>query len=185
MEFINFIEIKDYRIRLTTQALSYCNKEYTKFNARTVTETKLRRITKAKLEAYTSSLIIEKNNKNLEDKNIYKYSELGYVVIQSSDKETIKCYLSKLTLAKELMYWSAKNTLDKATEDYLTENPILDENYKVLVLDKEKAEIKIESSVYANYKEDIDGIFKSERIVKEDGHKVASAVTIEYEIILI
>lgn len=116
----------------------------------------------------------------MEDKNIYKYSDLGYVVIQGSDKETLKCYLSKLKIVKDLIFWSVKDTIETITEDYLKENSILDENYKVLVFYNEKAEVKIESNVYEKYKENIEEIFKSQNIVKENGPKVASAVTIKY-----
>ena len=76
LQIMNLIEIKEYRIRMRTQALSYFYEVYTKTDRAATLETKLERITKAKLIAYTSMVETKKaNRKELEDMNVYEYTD--------------------------------------------------------------------------------------------------------------
>lgn len=181
LEFMSLIEIKEYRIRLTTQALSYFNNIYTKVDRAATLETKLERITKAKLIAYTSSVNITKNIKELEDINVYRFTD-GFVVLKSNDRETIAKYKSKLERIKFMIKSEIGDIVGNASVEYMKDNNIDDLEFEMLKLDDTIIEIKLEEGIYKNYKEDIDNIFKDLTITKEWGSKICSKANVKFNI---
>lgn len=181
LEFMSLIEIKEYRIRLTTQALSYFNENYTKTDRAATLETKLERVTRAKLIAYTSSKKYLKNPKEFEDKNIYKWQK-GFVVLKSNDRETINKYKEKLEHIKSLITSATSDKLDTQAVEYMKDKNIDSDNFQVLELNELTIEIKLENAIYNNYKKEIDEIFKQITIVKEWGSKICAKRNIKFKI---
>lgn len=182
LELINLIEIKDYRIRLTSQALSYYNDIYTKTENRATFESKLERVTKAKLIAYTSAAVVVPNDKELEKQNIYRYSPNGFVVLKSNDRETFKMYKTKLEGIKSIISLEIKNTLKDVSVEYMKNKNIDSNEFKAVTLDDVTIEIKLEKDIYNNYKEKIDRVFNNEILMEEWGYKVCATIYISYQI---
>lgn len=182
LELMSLIEIANYRIRMTTQALSYFNDVYTKTERSARLETKLERITKAKLIAYTSMIDTKKaNRKELEDINVYEYTD-GFVILQSNNRETFSHYYSKLNKVKSLVISQQESILSEETLNYLKDKNLLDNNFKILSLDNVNIEIKVEESIYNNYKDSIDSVFENKTIYKEQGHITCSKIKVNFNI---
>lgn len=183
LEFIELIEIRNYRIRLTSQALSYYNKTYSKTESRATLENKLERVTRAKLIAYTSSLILFQNDKDLEKQNIYEHFPNGYVVLKSNDRETIQLYKSKLIKIKNKSLEKIKSNLSGIINTSVKETNFSGKTFKPVTLDKETIEIQIEKEIYDNYKTEIDNIFCDQDVIILDGHIARGKVKVEFKII--
>lgn len=181
LEFMSLIEIKEYRIRLTTQALSYFNEIYTKTDRAATLEAKLERVTKAKLLAYTSTIQITKNAKELEDINIYRHTQ-GFVILKSNDRETIANYKNKLNKIKLLVNSEVADNLRNLSVDYMKDKNIDDPEFEMLVIDDTEVEIKLEETIYKNYKKEIDKIFQELLVTQEWGSKICSKTKIKFNI---
>lgn len=184
MELIGLIEIKGYRIRLTSQALSYYNDVYTKTESRATFEAKLEKVTRAKLLAFTSSLVVVKNNEDLERKNIYRYSPDGFVVIQSNENESIMRYKSKLYTIKDIIINEELEKMDEFWDDNTENKDIESKNFKADVLEDTDVIIHIEENIYSNYKNDIDNVFEDKILFKEIGYRVVMSLTIKFKILV-
>lgn len=182
LELINLIEIKDYRIRLTSQALSYCNNVYTKTETRATFESKLEKVTKAKLIAYTSSLIETKNDKELEKQNIYRYYPDGFVILKSNDRETFKIYKNKLENIKFIIMSEIQDNLKNITRDYMKNKDIYSLDFKSITIDPSTVEIYIESEIYDNYKSEVNSILSTKNLSELWGSKVAATTEVNYAI---
>lgn len=184
MELVGLIEIIGYRIRLSSQALSYYNDSYTKGQSRYMYESKLEKVTKAKLLAYTLAIVDVKNDSNLERLNIYRYSPDGFIVSTSSEDETFERYKEKLSVIKNLMIDETLNQLYLISEGFIKDKDIIDFNFQPLKIDDYIVNVHIEKNIYARYKDTIDAIFQSEFLTNEIGFKITSCQYVNFKILV-
>ena len=180
MELIGLIEIKGYRIRLSSQALSYYNDVYTKVQSRLSYESKLEKVTRAKLLAYTLSIVPIKNDTNLERVNIYRYSPYGFVVLQSNDEETFNQYKNKLNTITNLIVSEIKDQLFVLSNEFIKYKDIENSSFKPEKIDDFGVNVYLEESIYSKYKEYIDNILQSKYLVNEDGYKVTVFTNVNF-----
>lgn len=180
MELIGLIEIKGYRIRLTSQALSYYNDVYTKVQSRLSYESKLEKVTRAKLLAYTLSIVPIKNDTNLERVNIYRYSPYGFVVLQSNDEETFNQYKNKLSIIINLIVSDIKDQLFVLSNEFIKYKDIESPSFKSEKIDDFDVSVYLEESIHSKYKQYIDDILESKYLVNEDGYKVTVFTNVNF-----
>ena len=121
------------------------------------------------------------NRKELEDINVYEYTD-GFVILQSNNRETFSHYYSKLNKVKSLVISQQESILSEETLNYLKDKNLLDNNFKILSLDNVNIEIKVEESIYNNYKDSIDSVFENKTIYKEQGHITCSKIKVNFNI---
>lgn len=178
MELVGLIEIIGYRIKLSSQALSYCNDSYTKVQSRYMYESKLEKVTKAKLLAYTLAIVSIKNNSNLERVNIYRYSQDGFIVSQSNEDETFNQYKYKLNMIVDLLIYEINEQLYELSKDIDVDDP----KFKSVQIDDYEINVYIEDAIYKKYNKSINDILESKFLTKDSGYRITVYTNLNFNV---